>query len=379
MRILIDVRFLSTGKFSGIGEYAHNLISEMIVNNPEHHFILFYSGYRRPSPPINWTGRKNVSFIGWNIPNKLLNASLRFLNYPNLKKIAHPNIIFSPHFLNFPLSDTPRVLTIHDLSFIHHPQFFSKSQRFWHWFQDIQKQISSAHHIITDAHFTKDDLINTFNINPGKISVVPPGLKNDFKVLSSESEQDSLNRFKNKYNLNGPALLYLGALEPRKNITAVIRAFNLLKQDPQHQDLSLILAGSQSWLPQSFQVEIKKSPFNHDIKIIKNLVSADRVLLYNSCRAFVYPSFFEGFGFPPLEAQACGLPVVASDRTSLPEILNSSALLIDPWKVSQLADALSSVLSEGELRTKLINQGLENSKRFTWPATAQAIIKILEQ
>ncbi|MDD4761913.1 MAG: glycosyltransferase family 1 protein [Candidatus Pacebacteria bacterium] len=377
MNILIDVRFLGKETMSGVGEYASSLIAELIKSSPEQNFKLLYNGWHKNPPPFLWTERKNVEIIDWNLPNKFFNLSSKIFNWPNIEKIARPNIAFSPHLQSLSLKNTPHVLTIHDLSFLHYPSFFSKSQRLWHFLQNCRAQSKKASHIITDSEFTKSDLIDFFKIPPEKISVVYPGINSSFRFLQTEKEKEDLNKFVKKQNLFNPYLLYLGSFEPRKNISAVIRAFNEVKKEKDFSELELVLAGSKEWLFDEVRREIFSSPFRNFIKIKNNIIPSERVFLYNEAKAFLYPSFFEGFGFPPLEAQSCGIPVIAGNRSSLPEILGDSAILVDPWKISELTFAIKKIMLEKNLSEDLKKRGLENVKKFNWTFSASKILKIL--
>ena len=376
MNILIDARLLGRGDRSGVGEYSSELIKELIRDNYKTNFKILYNGFNFPPPPIFWTERKNVKVLNFNIPNKFFNLSSRFFNFPNLQKIVSPDVLFSPHLSPLSLKNTPKVLTIHDLSFIRYPEFFSKSQRLWHYLQNARRQINESVAIIADSEFTKSDLVDLFKIRPDKISIVYPGLNSSFKVLSFEKELKNLFSFQKKYRLENPYLLYLGSFEPRKNIPAAIRAFNEIKKDSRFSDLELVAAGGAGWLSKNIYRAISLSPFSSAIKIIRDLIPEEKVFLYNKARAFVFPSFFEGFGFPPLEAQSCGVPVIASNRSSLPEILGDSALLVDPWKISELTDALKEVLLNNSLASELKKRGLENVRKFSWEKSASEILNI---
>lgn len=363
---------------SGIGEYASSLVAEFLKTAPpEFHFKLLYNGWHKNPPPFLWTEKRNTEILDWNLPNKFFEISTRFLNYPDLKKIASPDVVFSPHFHSLFIKDAPRVLTIHDLSFLHYPNFFSSGQRLWHWIQNCEKQAESASHIITDTEFTKSDIIDAFKISPEKISVIYPGINPSFRVLKNEKEKDDLSRFIKKYGLFHSYLLYFGSFEPRKNISAIIRAFNEIKKENIFSDLELVLAGSKKWLFKKTEKEIFSSPFSNSIRLIENVIPSERVFLYNQAKAFLYPSFLEGFGFPPLEAESCGVPVVAGNRSSLPEILGDSAVLVDPWKISELVSAAKKILLEKNFSAELSRRGLENARRFNWSSSASAILKIL--
>lgn len=373
MRILADTRLLGRGETSGIHEYTSQILRSFFEIGG-HEYVLFNNGFRKTIPLNSQIAQyPNNKLIDWHIPNRLLDFSTKFFGFPAIDDFITSDVVFSPHFNILKTKKTPRVITFHDLSFLHHPEFFSWKQKFWHWLQDYQKQAGSAAKIIAVSEFTKSDLVNLLKVPAEKIEVVYSGIGSEFRKLDKEK----VNQFARFHGFDAPVLLYLGTLEPRKNIAAVIRAFNIIKEDANFADLKLVLAGRPGWMYQDVLKEATKSRFAKDIVFWGKIRAEDRVLLYNSARAFVYPSFFEGFGFPPLEAQACGCPAIVANRTSLPEVVGDSALLIDPWRIDYLADAIKSALCDSALRDKLINAGFENAKKFSWQTTARKTLKIL--
>lgn len=376
MNILTDVRLLSRGGASGIEEYTRELLGAMLELDNEDKYQFFYSGLRKAALPEFLSKHPRVTAINWNTPNKILDFSFRFLAEPKLERFFGFDIAFSPHF-NMLATKKPRVITFHDLSFIHHPHFFSRRQHVWHWLQDYKKQAERASKIIAVSQFTKSDLVELFDIPPAKITTIYSGISGDFLVLNKTNPE--LVSFKAAHKLEKPFILYMGTLEPRKNVTALVRAFGLLKEEPQFSDLQLVIAGGMGWLYDEVIKEIRNSSFKNDIRLFGKVKGEERVLLYNLAEAFIYPSFFEGFGFPPLEAQACGVPVVASDRTSLPEILGKSALLIDPWRVDSLSSAIRKVITEKGTRDDLVEAGLKNARRFSWKESAKMTLETLHE
>ncbi|TSC89878.1 MAG: group 1 glycosyl transferase [Parcubacteria group bacterium Gr01-1014_3] len=374
MKTLVDVRLLSRGGTSGIEEYTRNLLGAILRLDQENDYTLFYNALRKE--PLNLAEPiakyPNLKIVDWKVPNKILDFSSRTLGWPAIDKLIPADVVFSPHFNILKSAEAPRVITFHDLSFLHHPEFFSFKQRFWHWLQDYQRQAKSASKIIAVSEFTKSDLVNLLGIPDERIEVVYSGIDPGFQRLPKER----LEIFQRERDLYYQFILYLGTIEPRKNVAAIIRAFNILKKRPGYSDFRLVLAGKLGWLYQDVLREIRNSPFKKDIVLWGPVRSGERVLLYNLARAFVYPSFFEGFGFQPLEAQASGCPVVVSDRTSLPEVVGESALKVNPWNLDEIAGAIDQAV--GGSRERLIGLGLENIKRFSWEKSAQKTLDILK-
>ncbi|MFH1759224.1 MAG: glycosyltransferase family 1 protein [Patescibacteria group bacterium] len=376
MRILIDIRLLGKGGQSGIEEYTKQIVSRLIKNT-SFDFRLFYSGWRKA--PIGeiwksdfcWKSDFPASLISWPIPNKIFGGASRFFRWPKIDRLIKTDLIYSPHLnLLRHTKKTPRILTIHDLSFIHHPYFFSHRHNIWHWMQDIKQQAKQAAKIITVSQYAKNDIVETLGVSEKKVEVIYPAVrKSDFQQKSDFQKLQ-------------PYILYLGTIEPRKNIQTIIKAFDLLKKLLSMSDidnLKLVIAGKKGWLYEDVERAYQQSPFKEDIIFTGAVSDEDKAALYRSAEAFVFPSFFEGFGLPPLEAQAHNCPVIASNRTSLPEILGDSALFVDPWKPQELAEKIKIVIENNELKNKLIAAGLENVKRFNWDKATEKLCAIFSQ
>ncbi|MBI5732758.1 glycosyltransferase family 4 protein, partial [Candidatus Jorgensenbacteria bacterium] len=340
-------------------------------------YQLFYNGFRKVSLPVSWLDRPNVSVIDWRIPNKILEATFRFLKQPKIDRFFKPDIVFSPHFNLLALrKNTRRVVLFHDLSPLHYPEFFPWRKRFWHWQQNLKQQAQESKYLIANSEFTGRDLMGTLGVSEDRVKVIYPGVNTFYQKLPHNDP--GLQQFKKKYGLDAPFLLYVGVLEPRKNIGATIKTFNILKTKQKNRDLKLVIAGSRGWLDNNIFAEASRSLWANDIKFWGEAKPEHILYLYNAARVFVYPSFFEGFGFPPLEAQRSGLPVVASNRSSLPEILAESALLVDPWRTDELTDAVDSLLNDNTLRAMLRERGIINAERFKWENAARSFLKVFE-
>lgn len=376
MTILVDIRSLTKDWYSGIGNYTRSLVDEFL-SRKGNKYQLFYNGLKKHPLPDSWRSNPSVEIIDWRLPNKALDFSSRFFREPKIDRLFSPDLVFSPHFNLLNVKKMPRVLTVHDLSFVRQPYFFTARKRFWHWQQDVPRQIKNASHIIAVSEFTKADIIDYFKIPAERVSVIYSGIDRSLRRLSELNEE--LIDFRKKRELDRPFILYLGAFEPRKNIISLIRAFNILKKEAFYRDWRLVLAGGSRWLDGDLDKEAGSSPFSGDIIFLEKISDEEKVLLYNSAKVFVYPSFFEGFGFPPLEAQACGVPVVSSDRASLPEILGDSALLFNPWRLKELYLGVKTLTQDSAVREKMIKLGLDNASRFSWEKSARETLEIFSE
>lgn len=371
MKILADIRLLSRGDASGIAEYSRQLLTHLLAGNGTDAYHLFYNGLLARRLPAAWRTHERVTVTNWRVPNRLLDLAMRFRGKPAIDLKFKPDLVWSPHFNFLNVAAVPRIITFHDLSFLHHPDFFARRQRLWHSLQAVRRQAEQAAHLIAVSEFTKSDLVTLFGVKPEQVSVIYSGIDPELRPLRLDDA--GLAEFRRKHGLAFPFILSLGTLEPRKNVTAIIRAFNLLKSEAQFRDLRLVIAGRRGWLYRSILREAGRSPHREHIRFWGRVAPRDKLYLLNAGSAFAYPSFFEGFGFPPLEAQACGCPTVVADRTSLPEIVADSALRVNPWRVDELADALRAMLAKPTARSALIRAGLENVKRFDWRLTSHKV------
>lgn len=373
MIIGIDIRPMS-GLRTGIQEYTEQLLAHMIPLAPEHQFKLFYSSWRGKAPDFPWMHLPNVELRKFKIPNNLLFFSGNVWGYPLLDDmIGGADVFFSPHFFLAPLSSAcRRVTTFHDLSYLRFPEFFTRRKRWWHTIEmNPSSQAKFSDRIIAVSQSTKDDLIDYYHIDPANITVVPSG------AGIAIPSQNEVAEFKKKGQLPERFIFYLGTIEPRKNIGGLIRAFNVLKERAGFEDVELVIAGKRGWKFEDVLEEVKNSPFAPAIRSLGHISDADRALYHAAATVFVYPSFFEGFGSPVLEAMACGTPVITSAHSSLPEVAGNAALLVDPYNISDLAEAMRIVVSDKAIQGKMAKQGIEQAALFTWEKAAQATLEIL--
>ncbi|OGN13809.1 MAG: hypothetical protein A3J47_01555 [Candidatus Yanofskybacteria bacterium RIFCSPHIGHO2_02_FULL_43_22] len=381
MTIGIDIRVLGNKTKSGIEEYAENLMPHLIKEGNDIKFKLFYSSRRSYLPEYDWLQAQNVKLYEFNYPNNLLFTSSRFLNKPFLDKmIGGVDVFFFPHFFLSSLSPScKRVTTFHDLSYVHFPEHLTLRKKFWHNFQMIPRwQAKFSDKIIAVSESTKEDLINFYKIDPARIEVIYSGVE---LRLNLNHERFNLKEFKRAKNLPHRFILFLGKLEPRKNIISIIKAFNSLKLNSKYNDVGLVIAGAKGWLYEDiFRLRLNLNmKFNLNDRIIftGQIHDEERNLYYRAAEIFVYPSFFEGFGFPPLEAMSCGTPVITSRNSSLPEVVDASAITVDPYDVNELELWITKLLDDKKLSELMTKRGIEQSVKFEWHKTAIRTLEVL--
>jgi len=389
MIIGIDIRMLARGTRTGIEEYTTNLLANMLSLDKNIKFKLFYNGYQKIKLDYDWLKFPNVELRQYRIPNRFLDASLYFFDYPKIDKLLKEvDVFFSPHiFLSSVSKKCKSVMTFHDLSFEKYPEFYSASKNYWHFSMNPKKQARKADKIIAVSESTKNDLVGLYNINPEKIKVIYSGVN---LVSSIQYPISSISKIKKKYNLPEKYILYLGTLEPRKNIIGLIKAFEIFKKNPPRplcqrgstsplsqkgvrgiSGIQLVIAGSKGWLYRDIFKTVKNSSVKNDIIFTGFIDDEDKSILYSQAELFVYPSFYEGFGFPPLEAMACGTPVITSNFSSLPEAVGDAALTINPYNLDELCRAMEMVLNDDKLKDTLIKRGFEQTKKFSWQKCAR--------
>lgn len=378
MKIFIDIRSLNAKHITGVPGYVRLVVEHILKEAPDEKYIFFANSFGRRLEKTDLLQKQRENWINFGISDRILDLTNHFLNFPKIDSMIPADIFYSPHFNILSFKDPRKhILTIHDISFVHYPEFFPYRKQLWHWQQNWRKQIETAGQIITNADYTREDLITTLKLDEKKVKRIYTGIDPFYKKLAKNDID--LTRFRNDKSLNKPFLLSVGTLEPRKNIIATIRAFNHLKKSLIFKDFELIIVGSYGWLYDKILKEVSNSPWRNNIRIWGRATPEETLYLYNLASVLVFPSFFEGIGFPPLEAQACGLPVVASNRSSLPEILGNSALLTDPWRISEIALAVEAIVKNGKIRNDLVAKGVNNVGRFKWQDTAKEIIKIFRE
>ncbi len=374
MKIGIDVRALVAGRNSGVETYTVQFLAELFRCCPEDEFVLFFNAYHDPGVDFSWVAPfQNVRIRRTRIPNKLLNAALWYLRWPKLDRLmGGVDIVFMPNITFCALSrDVRFILTMHDLSFEHYPETFSRKRRLWHFFVNPRKLAQRANQIIAVSDATRDDLMETYGIASMNVTTMHSGL--DARYRRCSRNDLALIDVKERYTLPYRFILFLGTIEPRKNIVGLIDAYTALRgrHGEVYKDTALVIAGNPGWKSKHIYDAIAASPYRDDIHVIGFVAEEDKVALYNLAAVFVYPSFFEGFGFPPLEAMACGTPTITSNTTSLPEIVADGALMIDPDRPEEIVYALRAVLSDPLLAARLSERGMARTAVFSWRRTAQ--------
>ncbi len=382
MKIGIDIRPLMDARYSGVSEYALNLIKRILKSDKNNEYRLFYNCFGQ-CPNIPEFAGENVKIVKYGYPNKILNyLFFKFFNYPKIDKELEADVFFMPHINFIGMSSRAKsLITVHDLSFLRYPEFFSRRKNFWHRMINARKTLNRFNAIVAASENTKRDIVELCGVDENKVKVIYAGIGEEYKKIS-DADEPKMRAVKDKYKLPDKFILYLGTLEPRKNVDGIIRAYNKFRvENGGSRNVKLIIAGGKGWKSFNIHKEWIMSAFKDDIEFLGYVDGEDKPYLYNLASVFVYPSFYEGFGFPPLEAMACGTPVVASYAASLPEITGGAALMVNPHNDNDIAAVVAEILKNdspsGELRNKLIANGLEQAAKFSWDKTAEKYLEII--
>jgi glycosyltransferase involved in cell wall biosynthesis len=285
------------------------------------------------------------------------------------------DLFHEPDFVLPPtLPRTPTVLTVHDLTFIRDAESaLPKLRRYLN--RVVPRSVARATHVLADSKATKNDLVEFFHTSAEKITVLYGGVDARFAPVR---DPERLAAVRARCGIGpGPFILGLGTLQPRKNYLRLIRAYSRLR--PLASDLSLIIVGGKGWLYDSIFAEVQQLGLEGCVIFPGFVDDEDLPALYSAAAVFAFPSLYEGFGLPVLEAMACGTPVVTSNTSSLIEVGGDAALLIEPASVDAIADAMRRILEDADLRRQLVQRGFQQARRFTWDKAASQLKEIYER
>ncbi len=364
-------------KHTGVGRYTKNLLEALFRLDKTNHYTIFgflFLG-RTKQTPIPESPRLGYRFIRY-LPSKLFNAIVRKLAAPPIDVMlgSRPDVFFFPNFVRYPLPLGSRsVAVIHDLSFVLHGQYTARRNRQF-LTRYVPATIKKSQHIIAVSQNAKDEIVSYYGADPNKITVINPAINHDFFNPRPQHEIDAVAK---KYTIVKPYILYTGTLEPRKNIAGVLNAYTELS--PKVRDsFSMVLAGGKGWLDREIKAQL--DALEHlDIIVTGYVPDEDLPALYSGASLFVYPSLYEGFGMPPLEAMACNTPVIVSDNSSLPEVVGDAGILVDAHDSTALALHIEKVLYDPALADELRRKGLERARAFTWEQSAVKLLAVINR
>jgi glycosyltransferase involved in cell wall biosynthesis len=266
-------------------------------------------------------------------------------------------------------SSCKRILTVHDMAWTRYPDAIQAPML--RILSGLAEHVESADRVLVVSEATKQDLIRHCRVDSRKVRVIYNGVSERFRPLT-----ESLDSVRLRYNLPERFVLFVGTVEPRKNLARLVEAFDRVGRKIEH---SLVVVGAKGWKTSPIYREISRSPLRDRIHVAGFVADGDLPAVYNLADAFVYPSLYEGFGIPVVEAMACGIPVVTSDVSALPEVAGDAALLVDPFDSGALAEALERIVHDEPLRDSLRSKGIERARRFSWDTSAAHVIQCFRE
>jgi glycosyltransferase involved in cell wall biosynthesis len=372
---------------AGIGRYARQLFRALIELDVRNEYVLLVAG-RGVAPSEGTQGlghdpelgalaaRPNVRVVNVPLSDRSLMILWHRLRLPLwVELFCGPLDLFHcPDFTLPPLRRASGVLTVHDLSFIRVPESAHPGLRTY-LMQAVPRSVLRADWVLADSNCTKRDLIELTGVAAERLVVVYPGVERRFKQVNDASVREAARE---RYQLPSRFVLALSTLQPRKNFERLIEAYARLPETLR-RDVKLVIAGGRGWLYEGIFETVQELQLGEAVQFPGYIADQDLPTLYSLAELFALPSLYEGFGLEPLEAMACGTPVVTSNVSSLPEVVGDAALSVDPLDVAALTGAMELALTDSASRQEMIRRGLDRARRFTWDAAAQKLIQVYER
>jgi glycosyltransferase involved in cell wall biosynthesis len=372
MHIGIDAHAIGAQQ-GGNETYIKNLIRALAALDGTNRYTIYLANAQASAAWRDGFARQHPNFTIRQIPQPtpLVRVPV-FLAYELRRR---PVDVLHVQYTAPPFCPAPVVATIHDLAFEHLPETFTRRGAFQLQLT-VRRTARRAARIATVSEFSRQDLLRTYGLAPDKVAVTHNGLEPQFTPTpQSANEAETLRQ---RFGITRDFVLAVGSLQPRKNLVRLIRAYSRLRREQPDFKAQLVIVGRKLWLHHEIFAEIGRQPWAQDVILTGYVADEDLPPLYRAATVFVYPSLFEGFGLPPLEAMACGTPVITSNNSSLPEVVGEAALLIDAQDEAALAQAILQTVNDTALRTRLRSAGLERAQLFTWQAAAEKTLALYQ-
>lgn len=364
MKIAINTRLLLKDKLEGIGWVEYETLRRIVKDHPDTDFYFLFD--RQPDPMFMFGNNvKPVVLFPQARTSLLFVWFFEFSVAQALSKIK-PDLLYSPDGYLSLRSKVPQVVEFHDLNFEHFPNDIPKKY-LWHYKKYFPKYAHKAKRIVTVSEFSKQDIVDCYGVDPQKIDVAYNGVNEKFTPISDEDKK----AVRAKYTDGHPYFMFVGSLHPRKNLARLFTAFDLFKsQTP--TNVKLLIVGEKRWWSEPIEQAYSNMRFKDEVVFAGRLSAEDLHQVTAAALASVYVSYFEGFGIPILEAFKCDTPVITSNVTSMPEVADDAALLVDPFSEASIAEGMTEMLDEN-VRKALIEKGIERAKDFSWDKAAEEI------
>ncbi|MBT2724004.1 glycosyltransferase family 1 protein [Bacillus sp. ISL-46] len=363
INIGVDAHILS-GKFQGSRTYLANLYENILIQDKVNTYN--FLGFWEDGKPFEG----NSSYITYKSDSRI--KRLAYQSYGLLKEreidILHSQYI-SPIFL-----PCKSVITIHDILFETHPEYFTKSEVIRNKIL-VRYSAKRANQIHTVSNYSKNKLIEIYGIEENKIKIVPNGV--NYNLFNNVNIEQAKKVIKEKFGVEN-YILTVGRIEPRKNHINLLKAMKIVKKF-EKQTPPLVIVGRPDFGFDKFYKELNEFELNKDVFILDSIDDKFLPLIYKAAKVFVYPSFAEGFGIPPLEAMASGVPVITSNLTAIPEVVGNAGLLVNPLEPNEIAKAIRSILNNQDMADSLSNKGITQSKKWSWESSAKSYLESISE
>ncbi|NUM36247.1 MAG: glycosyltransferase family 4 protein [Candidatus Brocadiae bacterium] len=381
MKIALETQHACRKKNAGVGKYTWNIIKNLLEMESPHEYEMHLFDFMF----LEKSHRKLLDSFGtqkrvWKVCPFLHYGMIA--RYPGLYNFCSYNSLFHSHadvyhFFNFIIPKKiagKTIATIHDSCFFRYPEMLSKTN--YSIFKDnLLRSCRYTDLITTVSEYSKKEIVEFLQIPESKVCVIPAGV--DRNIFYPKKDSHTKERIQKKYKIPGDFVLYLGTLEPRKNIPFLLKCFHAVIQ--KEKNLFLVLAGQKGWQYEKIEECLQHLGLQNRTIFPGYIQQEDIVSLYSSATIFLFPSLYEGFGIPPLEAMACGTPVIASNASSLPEILGDAAILVSPDNIQEMEFQIQRLLSDSSLRNQYSEKGLQQSKKFSWKESAKKLLRTYER
>ncbi|MGQ9705399.1 MAG: glycosyltransferase family 4 protein [bacterium] len=365
---------------SGIGRFSKMLLKNLPFVATDIDFVYYY--YHFPPkylfrhgkmPLVLDVHRPNLKHILFPISRKVMDPIFSHLKLNHSLLYGNVDIFFTPEYKYPDIDNEIMIYTIHDLISIKFKEFVTEDMHRLYQI-DLDRGIKRADHIITVSESSKRDIVEVYNYPEENISVIYEGFEfidNEYEGMSRDEEQNK------KVQIDGDYILIVGAIEPKKNHIGLLKAYKILLE--RGYDIKLVIAGRSGWKNELIFDEIREIQKTGMVHLMLEISDSQLKKLYQNAFLFVFPSFYEGFGLPLLEASSHGLPVICSNVSSMPEVMNDSALYVNPYEPEDIMEKMMMVINDNQLRSKLIEKGKENLKRFSWKKSAEELADVFRK
>ncbi|MCB9171229.1 MAG: glycosyltransferase family 4 protein [Flavobacteriales bacterium] len=370
MRIAVTTRLLLPGRLEGIGWFTHETLQRMVRAHPEHRFLFLFD--RRPEPRFIYAS--NVKAVAVPPPTRhpLLYRIWAEMQLPRALRRHKADVLLSPDGILSLRARLPQVAVIHDLNFEHHPEDLPRAYRNYYR-THFPRFAKKAERIITVSEFSKQDIIARYQVPADRIDVVHNGVGVVFRPSTPEERAKA----RRDHGQGADYLVCVGSLHPRKNIARLLTAFDHFASD--RPGIRLVIVGDAFWWDDRMKAAWSAMRHKDRVSFTGRLDQVELRDVIAGALALVYVSYFEGFGIPVVEAMRCGVPVIAANTTSLPEVAGEAALYCDPFNTEDITRAMTELASSDTLRTRLGHAGTERAVRYDWDRTAEGVWSSLQK